>query len=228
MSASPSSLFDRAATAPARVLVALALVAVTATTVVAGHRHGASAPAASVADAAAEVPPAHEPAVRRDVVSRSGDRRHGATTAAVRRAAPLVRKPIPTMPEARSDAAETVAAAEASAYNIPGHCLGWAREQADIPSRYADAATAWEHARGRHPGDLTPPEGAAVYWLGGSGGHGHVAISVGGGLVRSSDAGGYGVVATVPLRRLTREWHLTYVGWSDSVNGYRIPGVART
>ena len=132
------------------------------------------------------------------------------------------------MPQASSDAAETVAAAKSSSYNIPGHCLGWAREQADIPSRYADAATAWDHARGRHPGDLTPPKGAAVYWLGGSGGHGHIAISVGNGLVRSSDAGGYGVVATVPLRRLTREWHLTYVGWSDSVNGYRIPGVART
>lgn len=213
MSASPSSLLERAANAPLRVLVPLALVVVTATTVVAGHRHGASVPAPPVAAAAADAAPAVEHDLRRDVVSRS---------------APLVRKPIPTLPEARSDAAETVAAAESSSYNIPGHCLGWAREQADIPSRYADAATAWDHARGRHPGDLTPPKGAAVYWLGGSGGHGHIAISVGNGLVRSSDAGGSGVVATVPLRRLTREWHLTYVGWSDSVNGYRIPGVART
>jgi hypothetical protein len=129
---------------------------------------------------------------------------------------------------ARSNAAETVAAAEASSYNVPGHCLGWTREQADIPSRYTDAATAWEHAHGRHPRDANPPKGAAVYWTGGSNGYGHVAVSLGHGLVRSSDAGGAGVVATVPLRQLTREWHLTYVGWADSINGYTIPGVART
>jgi hypothetical protein len=137
----------------------------------------------------------------------------------------LVRKPAP-LPTATSDAATTVATAEASAYNVPGQCLNWSREQAGIPSLYADAATAWEHAADRHAGDTDPPAGAAVYWLGGSGGHGHVAISLGGGRVRSSDAGGYGVVGTIQLERLTREWGLEYAGWSDSINGYRIPGVA--
>ncbi|MFC6344999.1 hypothetical protein ACFP8W_23660, partial [Nocardioides hankookensis] len=63
---------------------------------------------------------------------------------------------------------------------------------------------------------------------GGSAGAGHVAISVGHGRVRSSDAGGSGVVATISVRKLTRDWHLTYVGWADSINGYRIQGVART
>ncbi|GAA4739421.1 hypothetical protein GCM10023350_24800 [Nocardioides endophyticus] len=144
----------------------------------------------------------------------------------MKRAIPIVRKPIPTLPLAKSDAAETVAAAQASMYNVPGQCLGWSREQADIPSRFMDAATAWEHATGRHSRDTTPPKGAAVYWTGGSGGHGHIAISVGNGMVRSSDAGGSGVVATISLRQLTREWHLTYVGWADSINGYRIRGVA--
>jgi hypothetical protein len=217
----------RAAGAPLWVLMTLSVVIVASTALVATHRHTSTPP---VPQAAALEVPASAPAadVRRESVSRSADRTRGRhARQPVKRTIPLVRKPLDTLPVAKSDVAETVAAAKASTYNIPGQCLGWSREQADIPSRYDDAATAWEHAHGRHPGDADPPKGAAVYWLGGSGGHGHIAISLGNGMVRSSDAGGYGVVATVPLRKLTREWHLTYVGWADSINGYRIPGVAR-
>lgn len=221
----------RAAGAPLWVLMTLVVVIVASTTLVATHRHTSTPP---TPEAVAPELPASTPAAdvrreRRDSVSRSADRTRGRhSRQPVKRAIPLVRKPIPTLPVASSDAAETVAAARASTYNVPGQCLGWSREQADIPSRYTDAATAWQHAHGRHAGDPNPPQGAAVYWLGGSGGYGHVAISLGNGMVRSSDAGGYGVVATVPLRKLTREWHLTYVGWADSINGYRIPGVAST
>jgi hypothetical protein len=211
--------------APRWVVVSLAVVIVAITAIVATHRH--AVPTTPTPAAAADLSaPAAAADVRRAPVSRSTDRTRGREP--VKRAIPIVRKPIDTLPVAKSDVAETVAAAKASTYNVPGQCLGWSREQADIPSRYTDAATAWEHAHGRHAGDANPPKGAAVYWLGGSGGHGHIAISLGHGLVRSSDAGGSGVVATVPLRRLTREWHLTYVGWADSINGYRIPGVART
>ncbi|MDF1605677.1 CHAP domain-containing protein [Nocardioides sp. YIM 152315] len=134
----------------------------------------------------------------------------------------------PAPPLASSNAVQTVAAAKSSAVNVPGQCLEWAREQAGVPSRYADATTAWRHARGRHPGDASPPRGAAVYWTGGSNGYGHVAISLGNGLVRSSDAGGAGTVGTVPLRYFDRQWDLEYAGWASSINGYTIPGVATT
>ena len=206
------SVLDRAAGAPRWLVVALSLVAIAALVSVAGYRH--RAPVTEVtADAGAVIEPAAAAAtIRREPI--------------VSRSAPLTRKPILKGPVASSDAAQTVAAAEASAYNVPGQCLGWSREQADIPSRYQSAADSWEHATGRHPGDLNPPKGAAVYWLGGSYGYGHVAISVGHGMVRSSDAGGAGVVATISVRKLTREWHLTYAGWAPSINGYRIPGVA--
>jgi len=219
---------NRAAGAPIWVLMTLAVVICASTALVATYRHASPLPAPQAV--AAELPAASPAAdIGRSAVSRSADRTRGRDARLhVKRAIPIVRKPIPTLPVAKSDVAETVAAAKASTYNVPGQCLGWSREQADIPSRYTDAATAWEHAHGRHPGDATPPKGAAVYWLGGSGGHGHIAISLGHGLVRSSDAGGSGVVATISLRKLTREWHLTYVGWADSINGYRIRGVART
>ena len=219
---------NRAAGAPIWVLMTLAVVIVASTALVATYRHAGPTTPTPLAVAADVAAPAAAADVRRATVSRSSDRTRGRDARQhVKRAIPIVRKPIPTLPVAKSDVAETVAAAKASTYNVPGQCLGWSREQADIPSRYVDAATAWEHAHGRHAGDANPPKGAAVYWLGGSGGHGHIAISLGHGLVRSSDAGGSGVVATVSLRKLTREWHLTYVGWADSINGYRIRGVAR-
>jgi cell wall-associated NlpC family hydrolase len=126
---------------------------------------------------------------------------------------------------AANTARETVADAEDSTTNGPGQCLQWAREQAGIPSGAATAASAWEDADMKRRGDTIPPPGAAVYWIGGSQGYGHVAISVGHGRVRSSDAGGTGQVATVRVGWITRNWDLQYVGWSNSINGYTIPGV---
>ena len=129
---------------------------------------------------------------------------------------------------APSNAVETLRSAARSDSYEPGHCLEWSRERADIPAVYPDAATAWTHASGKRPGDRRPPAGAAVYWTGGSQGYGHIAISVGGGRVRSTDAPGQGRVATVPLRWVEREWGLRYAGWSNSINGYTIPGVVST
>jgi hypothetical protein len=128
---------------------------------------------------------------------------------------------------APANAVQTVRAAMRSDVNDPGYCLAWSRQQADIPARYSDAATAWRHANGKRRGGLHPPPGAAVYWTGGTHGYGHIAISVGHGRVRSSDAGGAGRVSTVPLSWISREWGLRYAGWADSINGYTIPGVGR-
>ena len=126
---------------------------------------------------------------------------------------------------APSDAHETVKSALSSDFNVPGHCLEWARERADIPPVYDDAATAWANATGKRPGDRHPPVGAAVYWTGGTSGYGHIAISVGDGKVRSTDAGGEGRVKTVGVDWATKAWGLRYAGWANSINGYTIPGV---
>lgn len=251
--------------APHWVLCLLVAVAVTATAVVAGHRHvGAADAHASAADSHAAAAVAASASVSREApVSRSGSRstraealaRAGALTRqrqaakaqhrrtlerrADRRAHRRVlerrahrraverteRARAARLPVAPSDAGETVAAARRSSVNAPGRCLEWSREQAGIPSKYADAATAWRHASGRRPADPNPPRGAAVYWVGGSRGYGHIAISLGNGTVRSSDAGGSGQVGTIPINRLTSEWNLQYAGWANSINGYRIPGV---
>ena len=136
------------------------------------------------------------------------------------------RRTAPRVPIAKRDAAQTTRSAERARWNQPGYCLNWARIRAHIPARYPDAATAWRHASDKRRGDRTPPPGAAVYWTGGSHGYGHIAISVGHGRVRSTDAGGMGRVATVRVGWPVRHWGLNYAGWSDTINGYTIPGVA--
>jgi len=102
--------------------------------------------------------------------------------------------------------------------NAPGMCLQQTRQWAGISSRYPDASTAWRNTNDRHPGNRNPPKGAAVYWTGGSHGYGHIALSLGNGKVRSTDAGGRGVVATVELGWIERNWGLKYAGWAWDIN----------
>jgi hypothetical protein len=107
--------------------------------------------------------------------------------------------------------------------NSPGYCLQQTRMWCGINARYGDAATAWRNTNDRHPGNRNPPRGAAVYWTGGSKGYGHIATSLGGGKVRSTDAGGSGKVATVDLGWVERRWGLKYAGWSWDINEVTIP-----
>ncbi|QWF23369.1 CHAP domain-containing protein [Nocardioides sp. LMS-CY] len=210
------------------VMVAMMTVGIAATSLAAELAEGRSDAVVTTDLGAATIHVDRSPAV-----SRAGDRTAGTRAERAPKARRVVdatrveRRPVrPALPLAPSNAAQTAASAMESTTNEPGQCLGWAREQAGIPSKYAAATTAWRHASGRHTGNATPPRGAAVYWTGGSSGHGHVAISLGNGLVRSSDAGGSGTVATVPIRYFDREWDLEYAGWAGSINGYAIPGVA--
>lgn len=123
------------------------------------------------------------------------------------------------------NAEETARSAEASTSNGVGMCLQWSRERATIPALHPDAATAWKHAVHRHKKDRNPPRGAMVYWTGGSKGYGHIAVSLGNGKIRSSDAGGSGKPATVALTWPEQRWGMPYAGWADNVNDRVIPGV---
>lgn len=126
---------------------------------------------------------------------------------------------------ATRDAEATAKNAEASTSNGVGMCLQWSRERAAIPALHPDAATAWKHATHRHKGDRNPPRGAMVYWTGGSKGYGHIAVALGNGKIRSSDAGGNGKPATVDLSWPEQRWGMPYAGWADNVNDRVIPGV---
>jgi len=113
--------------------------------------------------------------------------------------------------------------AEADKTNDPGYCQQQTRMWSGIPSRYPDASTAWRNTNDRYPGNRNPPRGAHVFWTGGSHGYGHVAMSLGGGKVRSTDAGGAGKVATVDLGWVESAWGLPYAGWAWDNNEVTIP-----
>jgi hypothetical protein len=115
----------------------------------------------------------------------------------------------------------TARVAEGDNFNVIGMCQQQVREWADIPAKYPDAVTS-----GKHAGPLKktePPRGAVLYWSGGSRGHGHVALSLGHGQVRSTDWPAPGRVGTTTERNITRDWNLTYMGWSWEINDVTIP-----
>jgi len=113
--------------------------------------------------------------------------------------------------------------AEADTTNDPGYCQQQTRMWSGIPALYGDAATAWRNTNDRHPGDKNPPRGAHVFWTGGSSGYGHAAMSLGNRKIRSTDAGGRGVVATKDIDWFSANWGLTYGGWAWDNNEVTIP-----
>ena len=120
---------------------------------------------------------------------------------------------------------EVIRRAEADQQNSPGYCLQQVREWAGIPARFPTAAIAWNYAE-RKQTSRTPRRGAFMFWTGGSKGYGHIALHLGNGLIRSTDAGGSGRVATRTLEWFETNWpSQNYVGWTDNVNGITVPGV---
>lgn len=130
------------------------------------------------------------------------------------------------------DTDQIVKRAKASKTNIPGACQLWTRTIIGVPSvgdfdgdGSADAEDGWksEPFRYRHPGDRNPPGGYPASWAGGSHDNGHRAVTLPGGMIRCTDAGGLGIVKTVPLSWVEDNWGLTYLGWSESMDGVLIP-----
>lgn len=131
--------------------------------------------------------------------------------------------------------AQAVARSLAQKTNVPDTCQLVTRTWLGAPSAgdfdgdgAADAEDGWkrEPASARHT-DRKPPAGTPVSYLGGSHDNGHRALSLGPDKsgryhIRSTDAGGRGRVATVPLDWPERVWGLTYVGWSETCDGVPI------
>lgn len=125
------------------------------------------------------------------------------------------------------DAKTTASRARSSGtWQPPGMCLQWTRTMAGVGAVYPDAATAWANAKKKHPGDRKPPEGAPTWYTGGSQGYGHACVSMGGGMMRSTDAGGAGRNATVDIGWPERAWGMRYAGWSEDINGVTVPGLS--
>lgn len=102
-----------------------------------------------------------------------------------------------------------------------GECLGFVRTSFGIGPRDYSAAIGWSKARYRHT-SWPPPAAVPVWWTGGSHGYGHVALSRGGGVCRSTDVLHSGRVNNIPISLVHQAWGHTYVGWSEDIEGVHV------
>lgn len=104
--------------------------------------------------------------------------------------------------------------------NQAGMCLWHVQDAFQAPHLYPNAIGQWEAAKHKHRGDRTPKIGAPVYWGGSQ--HGHIAIYIGDGQVRSTDAGGRGRMGTRSIEWFEKNWNLKYLGWTEDIGGRNI------
>ncbi len=105
-------------------------------------------------------------------------------------------------------------------YNQVGKCLFEVQSAFAGGHMYPSAINQWYNAKHKHHGDRTPPVGAPVYFSGGQ--YGHIAIYVGDGRVRSTDAGGAGRMATVSIGWFATHWGYNYLGWTGDIANRQI------
>jgi hypothetical protein len=103
-----------------------------------------------------------------------------------------------------------------------GYCLRWVREQFGVSAYYRYAYQVWQNcpSKLRHVTSDAPPRGTiALYRAPGTSGYpGHIAISIGGGYIVSTDLPYSGRIGVVHYRAPERKWGLSYVGYTRWVN----------
>jgi hypothetical protein len=112
-----------------------------------------------------------------------------------------------------------------SSWHPVGTCLIFVRSAFDRPAGTPSATAAWNRAVHKHrvSHGSQVPRAVPVLWTGGSHGFGHVAVSLGNGLCRSTDWPSAGRVSTVAIDTITRSWRsLRFQGWSEDLNGGRV------
>ncbi len=119
----------------------------------------------------------------------------------------------------------SVARARSHATGFSGQCLHFVWLCLDGQHSYGlpDANAAF--GASRHLSTTgTPPAGVPVYFLGSK--YGHVALSVGGGRIRSTDWPSRNRIGEVEISVLAKSWGRRYAGWAADMAGHMIPGTS--
>ena len=98
------------------------------------------------------------------------------------------------------------------------YCLRFARSAFGIPAVWPTAWLAYRATKKKHTTSL-PTNVTVPVWFKTRSGVGHVAIWVPGKGVLSSPAKGYGQAWFKSVYQLEKAWGITYVGWSEDLNG---------
>lgn len=113
-----------------------------------------------------------------------------------------------------------IAAMLALKAGFAGLCLGYTRRVFGCPGKFATAFKAWKGAELRVPVAMQahPPAGVPAFFTPSKNGFGHVAPSLGGGMVRSTNSG-TGKISNVAVDTITDHWKQPYLGYSLDLNG---------
>lgn len=109
--------------------------------------------------------------------------------------------------------------------NWHDRCQEFTHDAFSVPSDGTPtAAAAWSRAKFKHPetNPLNIPRGVPVFWVGGSAGDGHAAVSRGGGTVWGTDLVRDGQVDIYDIADVHARWGLTLVGWTEDIDGVRV------
>lgn len=115
--------------------------------------------------------------------------------------------------------AAAVANARRTTRNQIGMCLWQVQEWWGSGHAWPDAISQWNHTTQHR--DRAIPIGAPVFYY--SSTHGHIAIYVGGGMIRSTDAPSDGYTSEVPLDWPAARWAHPYLGWGSRLGLSNLP-----
>jgi hypothetical protein len=140
---------------------------------------------------------------------------------------PMAAAQIATAPGHPSPLIDLHAIARATRYvgarrHFPHLCLAFVRTSFELPIRHHSAMGAWSAAKHKHRYDRHPPAGVPLFWSGGRHRFGHVAMSLGHGMIISTDRPYTGRISRTRLSTIERAWHLHYLGWTEDLEGVRI------
>jgi hypothetical protein len=111
-----------------------------------------------------------------------------------------------------------------TSWHPSGMCQQFSRTAFGVGAYYGSAALAWRMAKYKHPTSNTYgiPAGVPVFWTGGSRGYGHVAVSLGNGLCRSTDWTHRYQVSTARIADIHRSSGHQFAGWTEDINRVRV------
>lgn len=120
----------------------------------------------------------------------------------------------------RTGAAVSAWAKSHTSWSPVGTCLIFAHDAFNVGAKYGTARLGWLNAKKKHRQSHGAgiPANVPIWWVGGSHGYGHVAVSLGNGLCRSTDWPRSYQVSTARIDDISRAWNLTFVGWSEDIN----------
>lgn len=105
-----------------------------------------------------------------------------------------------------------------------GLCLKFTRTCANIPAVHGSAKHAWAAAVHKHAGYADAPAGAFLFMSHPNSKHGHVAVYLGDGTMRTTNSR-TGRIHTDKVSAWVRG-NYTVQGWTEDLNGVRVPGLA--